>query len=169
MNTGWGGTMQFHAIVRREGRYHNVEFVDAPGCQTFGEDAASAERMAQDAVEGWVEAHLVTGTALPALVRIRRKLPRGARWLTITIPFKIAVRAALVTRRVQMGLSQASMAARMKITRQAYQQLESPDANLRLDTLMRAFDALDVAPLITLAPREAPIRRAPRRRAAAMK
>jgi predicted RNase H-like HicB family nuclease/DNA-binding XRE family transcriptional regulator len=156
--------MQFHAIVRREGRYHTVEFVDAPGCQTFGEDAASAARMAQDAVEGWVEAHLVTGTALPAPRKIRRKLPRGARWLTITIPLKIAVRAALVTRRVQMGLSQANMATRMKVTRQAYQQLESPDANLRLDTLTRAFDALDVSPLITLAPRNTLARRTPRRR-----
>jgi predicted RNase H-like HicB family nuclease/DNA-binding XRE family transcriptional regulator len=161
--------MQFHAIVRREGRYHTVEFVDAPGCQTFGEDAASAERMAQDAVEGWVEAHLVTGSALPTPRKSRRRLPRGAHWLTITIPLKIAVRAVLVTRRVQMGLSQADMASRMKVTRQAYQQLESPDANLRLDTLTRAFDALDVSPLITLAPREVATRRASRRRATAMR
>ena len=160
-----GEFMQFHAIVRREGRYHTVEFVDAPGCQTFGEDAASAELMAQDAVEGWVEAHLVMSTALPTPRKSRRRLPRGARWLTITIPLKIAVRAVLVTRRVQMGLSQADMASRMKVTRQAYQQLESPDANLRLDTLTRAFDALEVSPLITLAPRETPVRRAPRRRA----
>ncbi len=152
--------MQFHAIVRREGRYHNVEFVDAPGCQTFGEDAASAERMAQDAVEGWVEAHLVTGTAVPTPARIRRRLPKGARWLTITIPLKIAVRAALVTRRVQMGLSQSQMAARMKVTRQAYQQLESPDANLRLDTLTRAFEALEVAPVMSLVPRLARPQRA---------
>lgn len=167
MNTGSGGTMQFHAIVRHVGRYHNVEFVDAPGCQTFGEDAASAVRMAQDAVEGWVEAHLVTGTAIPAPRRIRRKLPRGARWLTITIPLKIAVRAALVTRRVQMGLSQAEMASRMKVTRQAYQQLESPDANLRLDTLTRAFEALEVSPSISLAPRATLARRALRGRSTA--
>lgn len=111
----------------------------------------------------------VTGSALPAKKRSRRRLPRGAHWLTITIPFKIAVRAVLVTRRVQMGLSQADMASRMKVTRQAYQQLESPDANLRLDTLTRAFDALDVLPLITLAPRETPVRRAPRLRRAAMR
>jgi transcriptional regulator with XRE-family HTH domain/predicted RNase H-like HicB family nuclease len=148
-----GYAMQFHAIVRREGRTHNVEFVDAPGCQTFGEDALSAEAMAQDAVEGWVEAYLVTGTALPAITKTRRRLPKGARWLTITIPLTIAVRAALVTRRVRMGLSQAAMAKRMKVTRKAYQQLESPDANLRLDTLTRAFEALDVAPLISLVPR----------------
>jgi len=162
MNISRGETMQFHAIVRREGRYHNVEFVDAPGCQTFGEDEASAERMAQDAVEGWVEAHLVTGTALPAARPIRRRLPKGGWWLTITIPLKIAVRAALVTRRVQMGLSQSDMAVRLKVTRQAYQQLESPDANLRLDTLNRAFEALEVAPIISLVPR-APIARRPSR------
>ncbi|MHB1095979.1 MAG: helix-turn-helix domain-containing protein [Gemmatimonadaceae bacterium] len=169
MNISRGETMQFHAIVRREGRYHNVEFVDAPGCQTFGEDEASAEWMAQDAVEGWVEAHLVTGSALPAPRTIRRRLPKGARWLTITIPLKIAVRAALVTRRVQMGLSQAQMAARMQVTRQAYQQLESPDANLRLDTLTRAFEALEVAPLLTLTPRHGPMRHASRRRPTSMK
>jgi antitoxin HicB len=164
MNIGRGETMQFHAIVRREGRYHTVEFVDAPGCQTFGEDEASAERMAQDAVEGWVEAHLVTGTALPTPPRVRPRLPKGARWLTITIPLKIAVRAALVTRRVQMGLSQAQMAARMKVTRQAYQQLESPDANLRLDTLTRAFSALEVAPVISLVPHLPRAQRTPRAR-----
>jgi predicted RNase H-like HicB family nuclease/transcriptional regulator with XRE-family HTH domain len=159
MKSGWGETMQFHAIVRREGRYYTVEFVDAPGCQTFGEDAASAERMAQDAVEGWVEAHLVTGTALPTPKKIRRRLPRGGWWLTITIPLKIAVRAALVTQRVHMGLSQAQVAKRMKVTRQAYQQLESPDANLRLDTMTRAFDALDVAPIFSLVPRPTRARR----------
>ena len=169
MNIRRGEAMQFHAIVRREGRYHNVEFVDAPGCQTFGEDEASAERMAQDAVEGWVEAHLVTGTALPAPRKIRRRLPKGARWLTITIPLKIAVRAALVTRRVQMGLSQAQMAARMKVTRQAYQQLESPDANLQLDTLTRAFEALEVAPILTLSPQHRPMQRTPHRRATSVK
>ncbi|HEY5489787.1 MAG TPA: type II toxin-antitoxin system HicB family antitoxin [Gemmatimonadaceae bacterium] len=161
--------MQFHAFAYRDGHQYSVIFVDAPGCQTCADDLASAKVMAQDAVEGWVEAHLVTGSALPAKKRSRRRLPRGAHWLTITIPFKIAVRAVLVTRRVQMGLSQADMASRMKVTRQAYQQLESPDANLRLDTLTRAFDALDVLPLITLAPRETPVRRAPRRRRAAMR
>jgi transcriptional regulator with XRE-family HTH domain len=93
-------------------------------------------------------------------------LPKGARWLTITIPLKIAVRAALVTRRVQMGLSQAQMAARMKVTRQAYQQLESPDANLRLDTLTRAFSALEVAPVISLVPHLPRAPRTPRARRA---
>jgi len=153
MNAEWGVAMQFHAIVWPDGGQYSVVFVDAPGCQTCTDDRESVQAMAQDAVEGWVEAHLVTGSALPAKKRIRRRLPRGGWWLTITIPLKIAVRAVLVTRRVQMGLSQANMAKRMKVTRQAYQQLESPDANLRLDTLSRAFEALEVAPLISLVPR----------------
>lgn len=169
MNATWGDAMQFHAMVWPDGGQYSVVFVDAPGCQTCADDPASAEIMAQDAVEGWVEVHLVTGTALPAPKRIRRRLPKGGWWLTITIPLKIAVRAALVTRRVQIGLSQAQMAARMKVTRQAYQQLESPDANLRLDTLSRAFEALEVAPLLTLAPRHRPVRRALHRRVASMK
>ncbi len=152
MNTQGSWPMQFHAIVQRNGRYYTVEFVDAPGCQTFGEGKADAEAMAQDAVEGWVEAHLVCGDPLPERKKIRRRLPPRAYWLTITIPFKIAVRAELMNRRLQLGLSQAQMAARMKVTRQAYQQLEHPDANLRLDTLTRAFEALEVAPVITLMP-----------------
>jgi predicted RNase H-like HicB family nuclease/DNA-binding XRE family transcriptional regulator len=156
--------MQFHAMVWPDGGQYSVVFVDAPGCQTCADDAASVESMAQDAVEGWVEVHLVTGTALPAPKRVRRRLPRGGWWLTITIPLKIAVRAALVTRRVQMGLSQAQMAARMNVTRQAYQQLESPDANLRLDTLTRAFSALEVAPVISLVPHLPRALRTPRAR-----
>lgn len=145
--------MQFHAIVQRERRGFSIVFVDAPGCQTGADDEAEIEPMAQDAVEGWVEAHLVSGTSLPAPKKIRRRLPRGASWLTITIPLKIAVRAALMSRRLQLGLSQNQIAVRMKVTRQAYQQLERPDANLRLDTLTRAFDALAVAPVITLLPK----------------
>jgi predicted RNase H-like HicB family nuclease/DNA-binding XRE family transcriptional regulator len=145
--------MQFHAMVFSDGGQYSVVFADAPGCQTCASSPAKAKAMAQDAVEGWVEVHLVTGSALPPRPkRIRRRLPKGGWWLTITIPLKIAVRAALVTTRVRMGLSQADMASRMKVTRQAYRQLESPDANLQLDTLTRAFDALGVAPLITLAP-----------------
>jgi DNA-binding XRE family transcriptional regulator/predicted RNase H-like HicB family nuclease len=144
--------MQFHAIVQREARGYSIVFVDAPGCQTCADHAAEVAPMAQDAVEGWVEAHLVTGTLLPERRPIRRRLPAGAYWLTITIPLKISVRAQLMTRRLELGLSQAQMAARMNVTRQAYQQLESPDANLRLDTLTRAFDALEVAPVISLVP-----------------
>jgi transcriptional regulator with XRE-family HTH domain/predicted RNase H-like HicB family nuclease len=161
MIVGSGGAMQFHAIVWPDGGQYAVVFVDAPGCQTCASTPAKAEAMARDAVEGWVEVHLVTGSALPPKPqRIRRRLPKGGWWLTITIPLKIAVRAALVTTRVRMGLSQADLATRMKVTRQAYQQLESPDANLRLDTLTRAFDALGVVPLITLAPQPAISRRA---------
>lgn len=150
--------MQFHAIVRREGRHYTVEFVDAPGCQTFGDSRADAESMAQDAVEGWIEAHLATGRPIPERKSVRRRLPSGAYWLTITIPLRIAMRATLMTQRLRLGLSQAQLAARMGVTRQAYQQLESPDANLRLDTLARAFDALGVAPMITVAPRRKPTR-----------
>ncbi|MHB8837640.1 MAG: type II toxin-antitoxin system HicB family antitoxin [Gemmatimonadaceae bacterium] len=159
--------MQFHAMAWPDGGQYSVVFVDAPGCQTCADDRRSVEAMAQDAVEGWVEAHLVTGSAIPVPTRMRRRrLPKGGWWLTITIPLKIAVRAALVTRRVQMGLSQADMAARMKVTRQAYQQLESPDANLRLDTLTRAFQALEVAPVISLVPRFPAPQGAPRARRA---
>lgn len=146
--------MQFHAIVRRDGRYYTVEFVDAPGCQTFGASKAEAEAMAQDAVEGWIEAHLVSGIAFQKTKSVRRRLPTGAYWLTVTIPIKIAVRATLMMERLRLGLSQADLARRMGITRQAYQQLESPDANLRLDTLSRAFGALGSAPVVSLVPAE---------------
>lgn len=155
MNANGGGALQYHAMVLRERRGFSIIFVDAPGCQTSADDESEIVPMAQDAVEGWVEAHLVCGDPLPERKKIRRRLPPRAYWLTITIPFKIAVRAELMNRRLQLGLSQAQIAARMKVTRQAYQQLESPDANLRLDTLVRAFEALEVAPVITLLPKPA--------------
>ncbi|MBI2407335.1 MAG: helix-turn-helix domain-containing protein [Gemmatimonadetes bacterium] len=141
--------MQYHAIVRAEGKVKTVEFVDAPGCQTFAGAGESVEAVAQEALEGWIEAHLVAGRAVPMPKRAPRSRA-GQRVLRVRVPLKLAVRAALVTRRVVMGYSQAQVAQRMNVTRQAYQQLESPDANLRIETLARALEALDAEAVFSL-------------------
>lgn len=141
--------MQYHAVVRTEGKVKTVEFIDAPGCQTFASAGESVERVAQDALEGWIEAHLVAGRAVP-MPRGTPRVRGGKTALAVRVPLKLAVRAAIVTRRVQLGYTQAQVAQRMKVTRQAYQQLESPDANLRIETLIRALEALDAQGSFTL-------------------
>lgn len=141
--------MQYHALVRTEGKVKTVEFIDAPGCQTFASAGESVEQVAQEALEGWIEAYLITGRAVP----MPKGTPRaraGKAVLTVRVPLKLAVRAAIVTRRVQLGYTQAQVAQRMKVSRQAYQQLESPDANLRIETLIRALEALDAQANFTL-------------------
>ena len=53
--------MQYVATITREGKHWLAEFPDAPGCQTFAESEKGLRAMAQDALEGWLRAHLVSG------------------------------------------------------------------------------------------------------------
>lgn len=47
---------KFTGIVSREGPYWPIEFPEAPGCQTFAESLEELSVMAQDALDGWLEA-----------------------------------------------------------------------------------------------------------------
>ncbi len=53
-----------------------------------------------------------------------------------------AMTEALVVRRLQLGLSQTEVAARMKTSQSAVARLESGDADVRLSTLERYAAAL---------------------------
>ena len=53
-----------------------------------------------------------------------------------------ALAAALTTRRVELGLSQTEIGARMRTSQSAVARLESGDADIRLSTLERYAAAL---------------------------
>src|SRR6202051_1337552 len=74
--------LQYVAYVRKEGRRHLIEFPDAPGCQTFADREADIYSNAKEAIEGWIEAHLVEGMDLPHLHRTPKANERG---LPITV------------------------------------------------------------------------------------
>jgi predicted RNase H-like HicB family nuclease len=62
--------MDYVANVHREGTQWVAEFPDAPGCQTFADSKEELRAAAQEALEGWLEAHLAA-RQVPPPVQIR--------------------------------------------------------------------------------------------------
>jgi len=50
--------MRYAAIVHREGKHTLAEFPDCEGCQAFTKGKVPIERMAQDALTGWLASYL---------------------------------------------------------------------------------------------------------------
>lgn len=57
--------MQYQAIITKENDYWLIEFPNCHGCQTFTDDEAKIVSTAKEALEGWLEACLLTDTAPP--------------------------------------------------------------------------------------------------------
>ena len=130
--------MYYHAKLEREGRRWSAIFVDAPGCATFASSRAKALAAAKEAVEGWLEAHLIEGRApvKPA------NSVRGAE--RIEVDPQLAVAVALRWARQGAGLTQAQLAARIGVSQQQVAKLERPGANPSIATLRKVADALGV-------------------------
>ncbi len=143
--------MEYWARVTTEGRRYLVDFPDAPGCQTFATRKSDVSRIAREALEGWLEAHLVVGSAPPA--RVARRKGGGDGWLRVVVPGMLAIRVGVRQARHELGLTQAELAKRVGVSKQQISLLESPDANIRMDTLDRLADALALDVEITLRPR----------------
>jgi DNA-binding XRE family transcriptional regulator/predicted RNase H-like HicB family nuclease len=137
--------MEYVAKVERAGKHTLIEFPDCPGCQTFAGPGEHVESIARDALEGWLVVHLEGGEAPP-----KPSYKDG----TGRLPVRIALQ--IRWRRQELGLSQAQLAERIGVTRQAASNLENPDSNLRLTTLAKAAEALEAGlgvELMPLAPR----------------
>lgn len=134
--------MHYVAILKREGANTLVSFPDCPGCQTFGRTRERALSNAREALEGWLEAHLVAGDAPPAP---QRHVSRSAsRNVPVTISPILAVRLQLRWARQSLGLTQAALAKRVGVTRQQIALLEAPDSNVTLRTLERVASAMNL-------------------------
>ena len=142
--------MRYPAIITRENGATLAEFPDAPGCQTFTRDDDLCER-AQEAIEGWLEAHLAD-REVPPRPSAKPRARQGATIEWIPISPTLGVRLALRWAREDAGLSQSELAQRMGVSQQAYARLESPDANLRMETLERAARALGMTVSVELEP-----------------
>jgi predicted RNase H-like HicB family nuclease/transcriptional regulator with XRE-family HTH domain len=138
--------MRYDAFVSREGKNFLVEFPDCPGCQTFASSADEVKEMARDALEGWLEAHLVDGQA-PPRPTVHKRNPRGSTRLEVPVPASLSAAIALRWARQEQGLSQAQLAQRAKVSQQQIAKLEDPDENPTVGTLSKAAEALglDVA------------------------
>ncbi|HEX7123907.1 MAG TPA: type II toxin-antitoxin system HicB family antitoxin [Gemmatimonadaceae bacterium] len=147
--------MEYVAVLTRERSNILVTFPDCPGCQTFGRSRDNAITRAADALEGWLEAHLVSGDAPPR--PRRRRMKRQDRSDTVAVPVSpiLAVRLQLRWARQDLGLTQAQLAERVGVTRQQIGLLESPDANVTLRTLERVARAMGLRLDIQLSPNHA--------------
>jgi len=133
--------VRYPAILTREGQYRLAEFPDCPGCQTFASPGEDIERMAAEALEGWLETGLADREEPPRPSR-SPTIPPGAelRWIAVAP----SVAAALLVRwaRGEAHLSQAELAKRVGVSQQAIAKIERVRGNVTLRTLERVARAL---------------------------
>jgi predicted RNase H-like HicB family nuclease/DNA-binding XRE family transcriptional regulator len=149
--------MRYKAMITKEGRATLAHFPDCPGCQTQADPGEDVLQLAQEALEGWLEAHLVQGQ-LPPLPSGKKERSRMRGGVEVEIPVSpsLAVRIQLRVARHQAGLSQGALAKKVGVSQQQIAALESPDSNLTLGTLLRVAKALGLDLTIELSAR--PIR-----------
>lgn len=127
--------MEYHAKLKHEGRFWTVTFVDAPGCVTQGTSRVKAIASAHEALAGWLEAHLLDGRSPPK--------PKGRRGtLPIAVDPQLAIAVTLRCKRLDAGLTQAQLAARIGVSQQQVAKLERPGANPSVATLRKIAKAL---------------------------
>jgi DNA-binding XRE family transcriptional regulator/predicted RNase H-like HicB family nuclease len=138
--------LQYVAYVRKEGRRYLVEFPDAPGCQTFADREADVYPNAKEAIEGWIEAHLVEGIELP---HMHRPPKANERRVQITISPKLVLALQFRSMRNERGWSQAETAKHVGVSQQQIAKLEDPDANPTIETIMKVAQAFDMNLLVS--------------------
>lgn len=132
--------MRYAAMLHKEGKHTLVEFPDAPGCQTFAESGEEVAAVAQEALEGWLEAEMAAGRAPH---RPRRRLPpASARILHVTVPIKLAVKLEIRWARLERKMSQGDLAALIGAKQPFIAEVESPDSNTTLETLEKVAHAM---------------------------
>lgn len=130
--------MHYHVRLEKEGRSWNAIFADAPGCATYGRSRAQAMAAAREALEGWLEAHLVDGRAPPRPARTARNSE------PVEVDPQLGLAIELRWARQEADLSQAELASRVGVSQQQIAKLEKPGANPSIATLRKVAAALGV-------------------------
>jgi len=133
--------MHYVAYISREGNQVLADFPDCPGCQTFADSGDEIAEMAREALEGWLEAHLVDGQVPPRPVE-HATAPNGAK--VARVPVRPGLAAALHIRwaRQDAGMSQRDLGKLAGVSQQQIAKLEDPDENPSLETLEKVGSAL---------------------------
>jgi len=140
--------MHYAAYIHREGSQWLAEFPDAPGCQTFAPNLGDLREAAREALEGWIESHLLTGQ-VPPRPRDRSRAPKGRKLIEVPVSASVAAPLALRWARHEQGLSQADLAERLGVSQQQVAKLERPTGNPTLKSLVKAADALGIELQVT--------------------
>jgi predicted RNase H-like HicB family nuclease/DNA-binding XRE family transcriptional regulator len=136
--------MQYLAITRKSGSRTEIEFPDAPGCVAVAERAQKVLDVAKEALEGWLEAHLVAGQGrAPEVPKKGRRVPAGAQGFVVTVNPVLAAKVALRRVRLARDLTQAELAERLGVKQAQISKLEDPDYPSTLTSLAKAAEALD--------------------------
>jgi DNA-binding XRE family transcriptional regulator/predicted RNase H-like HicB family nuclease len=134
--------MHYEVFLSTEGKQALAEFPDCPGCQTFSEKTPRAIGDAlHDALNGWLEAHLIDGQ-VPPRPMVRTNAPPGKTLLRV--PVRPPLASALMVRwaRQDAGLSQKELGKLARVSQQQIAKLENPDMNPSLETLDKVGRAL---------------------------
>ncbi len=133
--------MEYVAVLAHEGQATTVEFPDCPGCATFADPGEDVYLVAREALEGWLDAYMLDGSAPP---RPSYK-PRAEEWvLRIAPALSVSARVLIRWARAAAELSQGQLAERLGMTRQQMSKIESPESNLMIATLERVAEGLGV-------------------------
>ncbi|SRR6266511_3214778 len=135
--------MEYTAFISREGKQRLAEFPDCPGCQTFADSGDELPAAAQEALEGWLEAHLVDGQ-VPPEPKIHRRAPAGHKLARVRINAGLAIALQIRWERARKGLSQAALARRAHVSQQQVAKLERPGENPTIGTIQKIAEALSV-------------------------
>ena len=163
--------MHYVAHIHSEDGQLLAEFPDAPGCQTFAGTHDQLREMAQEALEGWLEAHLVDGQS-PPRPRAHSTAPAGYELWRVHVRPGLSSAVQLRWARQDAKLSQSELARKAGVSQQQIAKLEHPDENPTLGTLAKVAAALGVTVSVALEPMPArsavkPAKRAAKRRKAA--
>jgi predicted RNase H-like HicB family nuclease/DNA-binding XRE family transcriptional regulator len=134
--------MRYVAKYTREGDRYLATFPDAPGCQTFADSLDELRVAAKEALEGWLEAHLVSGQVPP-------EPKRFSRGLSIEVDPALAVAIDLRRARHNAGLTQSALASRAGVSQQQIAKLERPGENPSIETLKKVAAAMGLRPVVT--------------------
>ena len=145
--------MQYPAYVRRERDRRLVSFPDCPGCDTFSEPGEDVYGVAHEALETWLEGVLATRDVppLPGMIEHEAERTRD-QLMMVTVGPLLSARVQIRHRREEFGVSQQQLASAVGVSQQAIAKIESPDANVRLETLERVAAALALQVDLNLIP-----------------
>lgn len=143
--------MYYAAYVHRDGKHWLAEFPDAPGCQTFADSEGELRGAAKEAIEGWLEAHLVGGAA-PDRPRMRHRTPAGRKLWKVHVDSSLSTAVHLRWARQNAGMSQTQLAELVGVSQQQIAKLENPDENPTLKTIEKVSKALGLEVEISFAP-----------------
>ena len=76
-------------MISKEGKFTLLIFPDCPGCQTQADPGELIEVEAAEALQGWLETHLLDGEAPPRLSARTRPVRKGEKLHWIEVVFKV--------------------------------------------------------------------------------